>query len=461
MRPFSGSQEVFSWLSGFIDFERGLSAKTFRLDRMGLLAELAGHPECCAPVVHVAGSKGKGSVTTMISAMLHEAGLRTGRYISPHVTEYRERVSLADRFFDESIYAAAGNELRSVVETANRRHPQLFDPEAPEGESPTFFELLTLYFFLCCRLARCEVMVVETGMGGRLDATNIVDPLLSVITPIELEHTQYLGTTLEAIAGEKAGIIKPGRPLVLSEQPEEALRVFRRVAQEGGAPLWYIPELAEIENLQLTRSGTSFNINLNKDNPNTPIIYGNQNFRPTIKLSLVGAIQAMNALQALTAVRLAFPFIPEETLLRGLQKTTVPARFERVSAKPDVIIDGAHTPRSVSLCAETFVTLYGSGNLLLFGCAADKDSAAMARILIPYFSHIVITKPGNFKKSDIDKTIKCFTEAKDGFTVIIEPVPETAEALRRIYSLARGKNIPLLVTGSFYLAAEFRSFIAS
>ncbi|MCA1949071.1 MAG: tetrahydrofolate synthase, partial [Treponema sp.] len=198
MNTFSSSQEVFSWLSGFINFERGLSAKAFRLDRMHILAELAGHPELSAPVIHIAGSKGKGSVTTMIASMLHEAGFKTGRYVSPHVTEYRERVSLADRFFDESVYAEAGNELKELVNRAVSQYPALFSPDAPEGESPTYFELLTLYFFLCCRSACCDVMVVETGMGGRLDATNIVDPILSIITPIELEHTQYLGNTIEA-----------------------------------------------------------------------------------------------------------------------------------------------------------------------------------------------------------------------------------------------------------------------
>ena len=460
MKPFSGSADVFEWLSGFINYERGLSAKAFRLDRMHILAELGGHPERCAPVIHVAGSKGKGSVTTMIATILHEAGYRTGRYVSPHVTEYRERLSRAEGFFDEAVYTTAGEELRGLVERAVQDYPELFDPAAPEGESPTFFELLTLYFFLCCRQDHCEVMVVETGMGGRLDATNIVDPLVSVITPIELEHTQYLGNTLGAIAGEKAGIIKPGRPVVLSEQPEEALAVFRKTAAERHAPLWYLPDLADIDNLQVTAMGTQFNINIKELASYSPLKPSEPQVWPPMRLSMIGAIQAKNALQALTAVRLTYPSIPMETLLRGLQKTSLAGRFERVHENPDIIIDGAHTPRSLSLCTETFINLYGRDNLLLFGCAADKDVAAMARKVIPYFSHIILTKPGTFKKSDLDKTEKSFTEAQEGYKVVVETVPDTKDAIKKAEFLAKSAQKPLLATGSFYLAAEIRTFFA-
>ncbi|MDR1058808.1 MAG: tetrahydrofolate synthase, partial [Treponema sp.] len=209
---FASSPEVFEWLSRFINLERGQTVKSFRLERMEILAEAAGNPQNCAPVVHAAGSKGKGSVTGMMGAILSAAGYKTACYMSPHVADPRERISLGNRFFDEKVYTEAGRELREVSGRI-RRSPEkfpLFDPAWGEGEEPTYFELLTLYFFLCARFARCGAMVVETGMGGRLDSTNIVDPLAAVITLIELEHTEFLGTTLAEIAGEKAGIIKPG-----------------------------------------------------------------------------------------------------------------------------------------------------------------------------------------------------------------------------------------------------------
>ncbi|MDR3167947.1 MAG: tetrahydrofolate synthase, partial [Treponema sp.] len=246
---FSSSAEVFDWLSRFINLEQGQTPNSFRPERMELMAALAGHPEGSAPVIHVAGSKGKGSVTGMVSACLDAAGIKTARYMSPHVTEYRERITVGDDFFDEAVYVAAGNELRSLAEVLtdrSQREYRLFNPGEEGGEGPTFFELLTLYFFLCARLGRCEAMAVETGMGGRLDPTNVVDPLASVITVIELEHTEFLGGTLAAVAGEKAGIIKPRKPLILAEQSPEAREVFFKTAAARDAPLWYFPDLAEI-----------------------------------------------------------------------------------------------------------------------------------------------------------------------------------------------------------------------
>ncbi|MDR1587474.1 MAG: tetrahydrofolate synthase, partial [Treponema sp.] len=235
---FKNSAEVFSWLSRFINLEKGQTPKSFRLDRMEFLAALAGRPERCAPSIHIAGSKGKGSVTGMLSSMLEAAGRRVARYMSPHVSDYRERISLGASFFDEDVYRAAGGEVRRIAESlgAGNSGAGPFDPRHEEGEGPSFFELLTLFFFLCARRGNCDVMVVETGMGGRLDSTNIVNPLVSVITVIELEHTEFLGNTLAAVAGEKAGIIKPGRPLVLGEQPPGALEVFRKRAAEKGSP---------------------------------------------------------------------------------------------------------------------------------------------------------------------------------------------------------------------------------
>jgi len=183
--PFTGSPEVYDWLSGYINLERGQTLRSFRLDRTIALAELAGHPEKCAPSFHVAGSKGKGSVTGMIAAILEASGMRTARYSSPHVSDFRERILLGDSFFSEEIYTHAGTELRELVASLpSTPYADLFDPRFEYGEGPSFFELMTLWFFLCARLSHADAMAVETGMGGRLDATNIDDPLASVITII-------------------------------------------------------------------------------------------------------------------------------------------------------------------------------------------------------------------------------------------------------------------------------------
>ncbi|MDR2111388.1 MAG: tetrahydrofolate synthase, partial [Spirochaetaceae bacterium] len=448
--PFASSAEVFAWMSRFINLEQGQKPSSFRPERMEIIAALAGHPEKAVPLIHTAGSKGKGSVTGMISAILEEEGLRPARYLSPHVTEYRERITQGNRFFDESVYIEAGNELRGISETLmdrNKGEYRLFHSHDGESDGPTFFELLTLYFFLCARLARCGVMAVETGMGGRLDPTNIADPLVSVITAIELEHTEFLGDTIAAVAGEKAGIIKPRKPLVLAEQVPEALAVFKDAAAVKKAPLYYFPDTAAVENLQVHRGGTDFTLSFKQ-----PVFFSGP---LDISLSVPGMVQAQNAGLAVLALRIAFPFIGADTIRRGLKNFTLPARFERLGEEPPVIIDGAHTPASVEFCVQTFTSLYGEGGILLFGCAAGKNAEAMARLLLPHFSHAVITTPGTYKTSEPEMVYGIFRShaGKDAEVVFIR---ETEKAIQYVLDLGRERALPVLGTGSFYLAAEIR-----
>ncbi|MDR0376617.1 MAG: tetrahydrofolate synthase [Spirochaetaceae bacterium] len=447
---FSSSAGVFAWLSGFINLGRGQTSKSFRPERMELLAEMAGHPERSAPVIHVAGSKGKGSVTGMITAMLEKWGEKPARYASPHVTGYRERVALGGGFFEESCYVAAGEELRELLRVlpgSGKEAAALFDPAFPQGEEPSFFELLTMYFFLCARCAGCSVMVVETGMGGRLDATNIVDPLVSVITSIELEHTEYLGTTIAAVAGEKAGIVKPGRPLILMEQSPEALEIFRKAAADKGAPLAYFPEAADITSIRFDRNTTSFILGFKEPEPFfTPL---------ELAVSIPGEIQAKNAGLAVLAVKTAFPAISREAVEEGLRDFALPARFERLRDSPPLIIDGAHTPKSTEYCVKTFTALYGGGGILLFGCAAKKDARAMARILAPHFSRVIITSPGTFKTSNPEMVYRAFREFKDGDALFY--IPDPKEAVKKFLTLHQEAGLPALGTGSFYLAADIRT----
>jgi dihydrofolate synthase/folylpolyglutamate synthase len=334
-------------------------------------------------------------------------------------------------------------------------HISLFDPESDEGEAPTFFELLTLFFFLCARAGRCGVMVVETGMGGRLDCTNIVNPEVSVITLIELEHTAVLGNTIPLIAGEKAGIIKDGKPVILARQKTEALDVFRRQAEVKNSPLYYLPEFAEIVEIKVHENGTDFSLVFGEKNSNgIPPHFS----LPMLELSIPipGAIQAENAALAAAAVKTAFPGIDPEAMRRGLRQIKIPARFEKFggSAAPPVIIDGAHTPESASLCAETFCSLYGDGGILLFGCAADKNAAAMAEI-VPRFSRIIITAPGSFKISDPEKVYDAFSSDKTIF------IKDTREAVQYALSINREHRLPMLCMGSFYLASELRGCLTS
>jgi len=441
------SREVYDWLSGFTNLERGQNLRNFSLDRISALANIAGHPEKCAPAVHVAGSKGKGSVTGMMAAILEASGIKTARYASPHISDFRERVTLGSRFFDEEIYVTAGNELKDLVESIPASsYADLFNPHLENGEAASFFELVTMWYFLCARLERCDALSVETGMGGRLDATNILDPLVSVITIIELEHTEFLGTTIAAIAGEKAGIIKPGRPLILAQQRPEAYAVFKEHAERKKSPLLYFPDCAEIQNLRVSQNGTSFTLSLHNET------------LTELLLPIPGEVQAYNAGLAVLALKTASFGITEKGIREGLANFTLPARFERVSAAPPVVVDGAHTPRSVEMCVDTFTGLYREGAILLFGCAEGKDILSMAKICAPRFSQIIITTPGTFKKSNPPEIYAAFAEEakklKNGPNVLF--VPDTEKAVSQAISLAREQGLPVLGTGSFYLAAEIR-----
>jgi dihydrofolate synthase/folylpolyglutamate synthase len=442
MPTFSSAADVFIWLARFINVETGQTSTSLSLDNIKLLAEIAGHPEKSAPVIHIAGSKGKGSVTGMITAMLAAEGFRPARYTSPHVIEYRERITLGNEFFEDAVYINAGMELVSIEEELEKRF----------GKEGSFFELLTLYFFLCAKRARTDVMVLETGLGGRLDATNIVDPLVSVITIIELEHTEFLGTTIPAVAGEKAGIIKEGRPLILAEQSAEALAVFRNTAAAKNAPLVYFPETAEIRDVLVDKNGTRFSLGSRKG------------AFPPLELSIPipGEIQTLNAGLAVLAARTAFPSLSTEAIVRGLRDFGLPARFERLFEEPEVIIDGAHTPNSVEACVKTFVSLYGRGGILLFGCAANKDAASMARLLIPYFSRIIITTPGTFKLSFPEQVYEVFRQENGACSATeLSFIKDTTAAIQEVLALAKEVSIPVLATGSFYLAAELRKLVSN
>ena len=439
--PFRSSSEVYQWIEGFINLERDIDSRPMKLEKMKKLAALSGNPEECAPAIHVAGSKGKGSVCAIAASILKAAGYSVSRYASPHVHDFRERITLNNEFFSEEVYTEAGNELRRIAGKVDDSLKPL-----------TFFELFTLWFFLCSRLSRCDVMVVETGLGGRLDATNIVTPLVSVITVIEKEHVKILGDSLDKIAFEKAGIIKNGRPLVLAEQDPLALEVFRQKVKETGSVLYYFPETAKIENLKFDRNGSSFDLNVNTDHVNLVL--------KDLNIAIPGNIQVQNAALAVLTVKTAFPSIGDSSTRSGLCTFKLPARFEKLSDNPVIIIDGAHTALSASECIGVFNKLYGKQGILLFGCAADKDASSIAALAVPGFSRIIITTPCNFKKSSPEDVFECFKKRVEKVNAKTEIllISDTMLAYNAAFEQAVKCSTPILVTGSFYLAAEVAGF---
>jgi dihydrofolate synthase/folylpolyglutamate synthase len=440
---FSTTEELYSYLLGFVNVEKG-QATVFKLDRMAKLCERLGYPERAYRTIHIAGSKGKGSVSTMIARILEAAGHRTGLYTSPHILRWKERISLAGEEMPEETILRAASEVVPLVEG---KGPEDF----PGGELPTYFELTTLIAFCAFREALCDRAVIETGLGGRLDSTNVVDSEASVITPIELEHTEYLGDTIPLIAGEKAGIIKGGRPCYLSAQKPEAREVFASVAASKGSPLREVGQLVSVDDISIGEKGTSALIGFA---PGSPL---SLRFPSPIRCRtpMIGSIQAQNMALALLASAELEPSLQLEEAVQGLSKAYLPARFQilkdgRYGGSP-VVLDGAHTVASTLLALESFESLFPGKKALLFACAEDKKHAEMAKALAPRFDRITLTRPGTFKKSDLSALAASFRDAGASYRII----PDHEEAIAKAREEAAELGLPLLVTGSFYLCAEF------
>jgi dihydrofolate synthase/folylpolyglutamate synthase len=436
---FRNADEVYAYLDKFLNFERKLEPKEYRLDRMQSLQELFAYPDGAYRVVHVAGSKGKGSTATMIAAILGESEGPVGLYTSPHLLSYTERIAIGGIPVNDDIL------LESAAELAQR-----FDPttpgDFPGGETPTYFELLTMLGFLCFRRAGCPSAVIEVGLGGRLDSTNVVTPAASVITPIELEHTELLGDTIRKIAGEKAGIIKRGVPSFTSVAKPDALEVIREKARDEGSELAVLDELAEIKNLSIGIDGTRAVVEWKED----------RLFKRPMELftPMIGAVQARNAVLAAMVTRSLGS--TEDAIRHGLSKARLRARFEIIPGRPVVILDGAHTEDSIRSCAEDFGRLFPGGGRLIFGCAKGKSPRPMAAALRIRFDEVIVTKPGTFKESDPAEIASAFID--EGFKVT--RIDDTANAIRTALSTAEANGEPLLVTGSFYLCGAVAAIIA-
>lgn len=428
---FRDPGEVYAFLDRYLNFERKLEPKAYRLDRMEALKDMFGAPDSAYRVVHVAGSKGKGSTATMIASILTEGGERTGLYTSPHLLSFTERIAVDGVPVDERVLLESASELASGLAGTG-------PDDYPGGENPTYFELLTLLGFLCFRNAGCTSAVIEVGLGGRLDSTNVVFPVACAITPIELEHTELLGDTIAAIAREKAGILKPGVPAYTSSTRPDALEVIRNRAAELSAPLTVLDEAVELENILVSRTGTSARLRWKA------LAAGRTGL--TLDTPLIGTVQARNAaLASLLTLGLGYG---EETVLRGLKRARLRARFEVIEADGfTAILDGAHTEDSIKACVDDFSRIFPGGGLLLFGCAKGKPPRPMAAALRKAFGEVVLTRPGTFKESDPDETEAAFLA--EGFAVT--RVDDTEAAVETAASSASKRGLPLLVTGSFYL----------
>jgi dihydrofolate synthase/folylpolyglutamate synthase len=395
----------------------------FGANRMASALALRGHPERGLRFVHVAGTNGKGSVSAMIEASLRAAGYRTGLFTSPHMHRFVERVRIAGRPIGD---AEAGARVRDVLAAS-----------AAWGEpESTFFELTTLLALESFRDHRCDVVVLETGLGGRLDATNAIVPEVSVITTIALEHTEILGKTHAAIAREKAGILKPGVAAVVGVREPAARRVIARRARVQDAPLLLIDR--DFAPLPDARAGRF-------------VVRAGEHVLGGLRLALPGAHQQDNAACAVTALlqlRARGFDVSDDAVRKGLARVRWPARLERVARKPTFLFDAAHNPEGAQVLATFLQQNPGSGpRVLIFGAFADKDYAAMLRVLRPHVDRIVYCPPPVWNAATNAALRRCAAGigARD-----------VADALARARRLA-GSRGEIIVAGSIYLVAAARA----
>jgi len=440
---FASSEDVYERLLDFVNVERGQKT-IFKLDRMRELCASFGNPQDGCKTIHIAGSKGKGSVSSMIARVLEAGGHSVGLYTSPHLLHWKERISLAGDEMPEAMLLEASEEVLSLVDGK-------LGTDFPGNELPTYFELTTLIAFLAFKLAGCDRAVIETGLGGRLDSTNVVLPAASVITPIELEHTELLGDTIPLIASEKAGIIKADRPCYVSRQRLEARKIIADKAEALHSPLREAPLLTFIHELSVSPSGTSARLSFAEGSPlGARYPAGIEAHTP-----MIGRIQADNMALALLAAGELEGDIGEDAAARGLARAFLPARFQILALDPPLVVDGAHTPDSVRLALESFASLFPGPAALLFACAEDKKSDSMAAALASSFSDITLTRPGTFKKGNIHAVERSFAKVGGSY----RSIEEHEQAIAYAVSKSRELDIPLLVIGSFYLCAEVTRFI--
>lgn len=439
-------REVVELLDSFHNVERSepvSEALSGGSERMAGLMKRLGSPHATIPAVHVAGTKGKGSVSNMVAAALNAAGIKTGLYTSPHVVELRERVMINGRPIGEQLFVEA---CTAVIREAGEMRK--------EGTSPSWFEVVTATAFVAFRLAKVEAMVLETGLGGRLDATNLPDLRLVVagLTAISRDHESILGDDLASIASEKAGIIKKNIPVVTMPQEEKVMQVISGRAKECHAPLFQVGKDILVE----------FRKDLQADKPSLGQRLDLETWRnvyPDIPMALLGRHQAENAALALGLTDLFLEYMDREpldslVLKRAWRSLFLPGRLEVVSAQPWYIVDGAHNPASAWVASETMLEGFSTEErTLIFGVAADKDYQGMLRILAPLFKHIVFTRFDSPRAADpavlAEFAAKEFPGVKTGIAVN----PTHALALAEEFTPRDGL---IMVTGSLYLAGEMR-----
>jgi dihydrofolate synthase/folylpolyglutamate synthase len=416
--------ETIDYLYGIRLFGQKLGLETMRY-----LLRLMGNPQKSLRFIHIAGTNGKGSVAAMLHAVLSRAGYKTGLYTSPHLVSFCERFQINGQPIAEADVVRLVEQLKPLLERVAAH---------PEFHAPTFFEAGTAVALQHFQEQKIDVVVWETGLGGRLDATNVVTPLASVITNIAFDHTQYLGETLPQIAMEKCGIIKRGVPVVTASVADEVLGVIRATATTQGCPLTIVGQDVRATRLSEDEQGQRVELT------------GTRHDYGPITIPLLGAHQTINCATAIAALEASGLPITAPQVPEGLAQTTWPGRFQIVNHNPTVVLDGAHNAAAADRLAATLQERCTSQKLtLILGVLRDKNYDQMCQILAPLAERILCVPVNSERTCDPDQLARWCMATNPRLRITI------ARNLAEAYGQARNENAEaIVITGSLFLVGE-------
>ncbi|OXU14783.1 bifunctional folylpolyglutamate synthase/dihydrofolate synthase [Sedimentisphaera salicampi] len=438
-KAIRGYKEAMDYIFSHTDYEKQrllrYNITTFDLTRMYRLLKEMKNPEKGQNFIHIAGSKGKGSTSTMLARMLEAGGYKVGLYTSPHITSMHERISVNNKHITERQMTALVRQIKPAV-----------DKLAKENIQPTFFELLTAMAFVHFKNQKADYVVLETGLGGRLDSTNVVQPLITAITQISIDHQRQLGYKIEQIAKEKAGIIKEGVPVVTIDQDERALDVIKTEAEAKNAPLWVTGVNVDFS----SRFESS-----REDGPHTRICVQSETSKfEHLKVPLPGDHQALNCGLALTIIdqlKNKGCEIENENIVQGLENVHMPGRMEVVFNEPTVIVDAAHNAASLRALIATIGQHIPYDSLIfIFGCNADKDILGMLDQLQYGADKVIFTRSSSPRAISPDELAEEYNELTGR---MCQTSLSLGDALK-IAGSAVTRGDVICISGSVYLVGD-------
>ena len=422
-------REAESWIDGFQSFGMQLG-----LERISLLMNNLGNPQNHYNTIHVSGTNGKGSLCHLLSSILQESGYRCGMYTSPHLLQIFERFIINDIPISSEGFASITTEVKKGVDI-------LID----QGIQPTYFEVCTAIAFLFFYKKNIDYAIIEVGLGGRFDATNIIAPLLSIITNISLEHQQVLGQTIEEITREKAGIIKDQVP-VITAAVSPALDIIKKEAREKKAPL----QLLTQDDITVQAHDLS----------GQDLIITGQFQQYLIKTSMIGCYQQINialAIRAIEQLQMNGVYIPQEAITKGIETTIVPGRLEQLNQHPLVLVDGAHTIEAMRSVKNTIETIAPHIRVIVvFGMLSDKKIKEISTLVNEFADIIIVTKSSSKRTLEPAEIMPYFETSQK----TMYQITSVEEAIEKALSLVDDDDL-VLITGSLSMVGDAKSFFES